>query len=60
MSWKRRKRLYMARLGLVLATVSLIGFVWFTASWIDVNANSLNNPQNEGNWNLFKISQTIK
>ena len=59
--WRsKRMRLYKARLGLVFAMVATMLVMWFCASVVDVNVHSLNDPQNEGDWNLFKISQTLK
>lgn len=59
--WRsKRMRLYKARFGLVFAMIATMLVVWFCLSFVDVNVHSLNDPQNEGNWNLFKISQTLK
>ena len=55
----RRMRLYTARFGLVLAMIATIWFTWLCASVVDTNVHSLNDPQNIGSWNIFKISQSV-
>mgnify|MGYP000979485749 CR=1 FL=1 len=59
MWYTRRMRLYKARLGLVLAMIATMGFVWFCASVIDTNVHNLNDPQHISDWNIFKISQSV-
>ncbi|MFA6843831.1 MAG: hypothetical protein WCR33_05490 [Bacilli bacterium] len=58
MSWKQRRRLYIERLGLILCTIVMMGFMWCMVSVADVWIHSYNGSENQ--WNMFVVCQNVR
>jgi len=54
------KEFFMKLVEAVSATVSVIIFIWFLASWINVlSCNSPRNPTEPADWNAFVVMTEV-